>query len=294
MSLQIKLPTLIVDAVKNLYSAGLPRGDSTGWRGIDELYTVAPKQWTLVSGVPGMGKSEWLDALLVNVARAWGWTFALYSPENFPVELHVAKLAEKYIGKPFGRGPTERMTEGEVGEALNWINEHFMWLEPAYKNHDALLEAAAKHRCASDKFGVVIDPWNQLEHLRPAGLSETEYIARALSDVTQWVRVTDSHAWIVAHPSKLYRGNDGKYPVPTGYDIAGSAHWFNKSDNIIVINRDKTGDTQEVEIWVQKVRFRNIGKVGLGTLSYDRVTGRYFERPPIHLVESHDYASRDD
>lgn len=36
-------------------------------------------------------------------------------------------------------------------------------------------------------------------------------------------------------------------------------------------------ETQEVDIHVQKVRFKHIGRIGATTLNYDRVTGRYWE-----------------
>ena len=78
---------------------------------MDKHYTVAPGQWTLVTGIPGHGKSEWLDALIVNLAEAGDWHFAIYSPENFPQAQHAAKLIEKHLRKPFGRGPNERMSE---------------------------------------------------------------------------------------------------------------------------------------------------------------------------------------
>jgi twinkle protein len=38
---------------------------------------VAPGECTLVTGVPNSGKSEWLDALAVNLAELHGWRFAL-------------------------------------------------------------------------------------------------------------------------------------------------------------------------------------------------------------------------
>ena len=36
--------------------------------------------------------------------------------------------------------------------------------------------------------------------------------------------------------------------------------------------------TQDVDIYVQKVRFKHIGRQGLVTLGYDRVTGRYHDK----------------
>ena len=36
------------------------------------------------AGVPNSGKSEWIDALMVNLAIAYGWSFALCSMEKKP------------------------------------------------------------------------------------------------------------------------------------------------------------------------------------------------------------------
>src|SRR5690349_22609181 len=124
--------------VGRLYKrGGLPRGESTGWPGLDEFYSVAPGQWTVITGMPGSGKSEFLDALLVNLAEANPlWEFAVYSPENYPPSTHLAKLIEKTVRKPFGEGPTERMSFVDVTVGAAWVHEHFMWLEPDLKSPD--------------------------------------------------------------------------------------------------------------------------------------------------------------
>lgn len=58
---------------------------------------VVPGELTIVSGLPNSGKSEWLDALAVNLAKQHGWRFGLCSLENTPVD-HARKLMEKYTG----------------------------------------------------------------------------------------------------------------------------------------------------------------------------------------------------
>lgn len=277
-AIPIELGEDIAARCTKLYERGLPPGDSTGWPTIDAHYTVAPKQWTLITGVPGHGKSEFLDALAVNLAERSDWDFAFYSPENYPTETHLAKLIEKHIRKPFGRGPNERMTETERDEAMTWVLDHFIWLQPAYKDYETLLEAAQLFRRPNRKFAVILDPWNALEHLRPRDLSETEYISEALTRITNWSREKSLHAFVVAHPAKMQRDHaTGKRPTPTPYDIAGSAHWYNKADNILCVYRDPIDGGQDVEIHIQKVRFKHIGKVGMVELKYDRVTGTYFE-----------------
>jgi hypothetical protein len=56
---------------------------------------VVPGELTVVTGLPNSGKSEWLDALVVNLAQLHGWRIGLCSLENEPKE-HARKLVEKY------------------------------------------------------------------------------------------------------------------------------------------------------------------------------------------------------
>jgi twinkle protein len=82
--------------------------------------------------------------------------------------------------------------------------------------------------------------------------------------------------WIVAHPAKLYRDKNGKIPIPTPYDISGSARWRDKSDNCITVWRDLSAEGGSIiEIHVQKVRFKQDGKIGTGELTYNWRTGTY-------------------
>ena len=100
---------IIADRLQDLirlYDEGVERGSRTGWGQIDKLYTVRPGEFTAVTGIPSSGKSNFIDALAINLARLHGWNFALFSPENLPVEQHMAALVEKYAGKPFHPGPT--------------------------------------------------------------------------------------------------------------------------------------------------------------------------------------------
>lgn len=254
---------------------GLPRGSLPGWTPVDELYSVSPGQWTVITGVPGAGKSEWLDAMLVNLAERESWVFAVYSPENCPTETHLVKLVEKRIRKPFGEGVNRRMTEQEYADGAHWVMERFFWLSPDLKTPDELIATALGYGYEGRRLGIVLDPWNTLEHQR-GGMTETDYVSFILTEVTKMSRKAMAHVWLVVHPMKLYKNKDGTRPVPTPYDISGSSHWYNKADNIITIHRDQAEQGQEVEIHVQKVRFKHCGHPGLATLRYDKVTGRYF------------------
>ena len=122
--------------------------------------------------------------------------------------------------------------------------------------------------------GLVIDPWNEIEHVRPSSISETEYVSQVLGRVRRFAKVSGVHVWFVAHPMKLQKDKDGKRPAPGPYDISGSAHWANKADFVITVHRpDDYG--QISEIYISKVRHKWLGKKGVVKLRYNPATGEY-------------------
>ena len=73
----------------------------------------------------------------------------------------------------------------------------------------------------------------------------------------------------------------GKTPVPTLYDVSGSAHWANKPDLGIVVHRpDPVQEPTRADIYIRKVRFKSVGKIGVASLQHDPATGRYSELRP--------------
>lgn len=197
------------------------------------------------------------------------------------MEYHLSKLAEKYFQAPFREGFKKRISKGSLPGIQNWLDEHFTFLMPNEDDLtvDAILRLARVLVYRRGIKGLVIDPWGEIDHNRPDNMSETEYISQSLTKIRRFARNHGCHVWLVAHPFKLQKKNDGTYPVPTPYDISGSAHWRNKADNCIAVWRDTSpGDSSfEVEIHVQKVRKKHIGRLGLAKLRYEYSTGRYHE-----------------
>jgi twinkle protein len=266
----------IMDSTLARYYNAPARGLTTGWSEVDRFYTIEPGQLTLVTGMPGHGKSEWLDGLILNLALLHGWRFAICSPENSPVELHMEKLLEKLVGAPFRVGPSDRMTPEEVLTGMNWLQEQVCFIMPEEAlTISGLLDRAAILVRRLGIRGLVIDPYNEFDHTRLAGISETEYISATLGAMKRWARKWQVHVWLIAHPTKIYRNEDGSYPVPTPYDVAGSAQFRNKPENCITVWRDERKLELPTQIHVQKVRFKHIGRIGMAELTWDRRTGRY-------------------
>jgi twinkle protein len=275
----VEVESISEQVCRNYYAAPT-RGLSTGWETVDQHYTIEAGQLTVVTGIPSSGKSEWLDALALNLATLHGWRFAVCSPENAPVETHCAKLVEKQVGKPFWVGITARMSPAELAEGLGWLHEHvtFIMPEETLTVQGVLDRAAILVRRKGIK-GLIIDPFNEFDHTRDRGQTETEYIGQVLGAMKRWARKFGVHVWLVAHPQKLYRRDDGSYPVPTPYDINGSANFRNKADNCITVWRNMEEPESPIQIHVQKVRFKHIGSVGMAELLWEKKNGRY--RTPL-------------
>lgn len=276
---RLEAPTTHLADVLELHVKGLPSGESTGWTSLDKHYTVLPGQMTIVTGWPGSGKSEFIDALLINLSRK-DWKFAIFSFENQPVSFHITKMIEKLAGKPFGLGRTDRIKEDELNDLVCKLAKSFSFTSCTSGSFTLkdVLDAAQVHleQFPDSRRGVVIDPWNEVEHSRPSGLSETEYISHSLSRIRNWARNNRVHVWIIAHPQKVRRADDGKLPVPRPDMISGSQHWWNKADCALTVWRDNEEPmSPEVQIHVQKIRFKHVGMVGMAVLHYDRVTGKY-------------------
>ncbi|XP_059667779.1 twinkle homolog protein, chloroplastic/mitochondrial [Cornus florida] len=269
-----------IDAYYNR-TLGYEIGVSTGWRCLDELYNVVPGELTIVTGVPNSGKSEWIDALLCNLSESVHWKFALCSMEN-KVREHARKLLEKFVEKPFfgtryGES-VERMGVDDLEKGKQWLSQTFYLIRcenDCLPDIDWVLNLARAAVLRHGVRGLVIDPYNELDHQRSASQTETEYVSQMLTKVKRFAQHHSCHVWFVAHPRQMHQWVGGP---PTMYDISGSAHFINKCDNGIVIHRNRdpeAGPIDLVQVCVRKVRNKVVGTIGNAFLSYNRVTGKY-------------------
>ena len=263
------------EEIWKLYRDGYASVYNTGWASVDELYKVRPGEMTIVTGYTGHGKSEFLDALLVNLAELHNWCFGLCSLENLPSVRHFQKLAEKVNGKSFNLKSDDPMSDEQLSKAESYLRKHFFFINPESVEIDTILRLGKTLIYQHGINGLIIDPYNELDHKRQSGMSETEYVSQFLSKVRRFARLNDIAVWVVAHPIKSSRDNMIKAPGP--YDISGSANWANKADNALSVFR---GENDEVQIHVKKVRFKEIGHIGSTALRYEPISGRYFDLKP--------------
>jgi twinkle protein len=268
----------LANDVLNYYENGYPQGTKTGIEGFDEYLQLMPGQFTTVTGVPGHGKSEWVDNMIAHTAVKSGWKWAVCSFENTPAALHATKLVEKLSGKAFDfrKDPLNRVSSGDIEMLLTFIGSNFAFINTG--NTDITLEGilAKTSELVARKGinGLLIDPWNYIEHKIPVGMPETLYISDSLTKIKQAAIKLGIHIIIVAHPAKLQKPlGQKKYEVPTMYSILGSAHFNNKTDNGLTVYRDF--ETGNVQIHIQKVRYSWLGKIGCVEYFYNTYTRQY-------------------
>ena len=254
------------------------QGSSTGIKAMDFNYRIRPGELTIISGAPGVGKSEFLDQICLNMAKEHEWRFAVCSFEN-PVDEHINKLAAKYVRKPAWHVQNgEKMNSSEWKQACEFIQNRFYWIrsdDEAPTVEWCLQNASACVQRYPNVRGLVLDPYNEFEHRRPSGWTETEYVSQMLASLKRWAATNECSIFLVAHPAKLRRNADGTFPVPEPYDIAGSANFYNKADNILIVERDFTEGSNDIRIHVKKIRFKQSGRVGTVDLKYEYVDGTY-------------------
>lgn len=268
----IAQPVDFYSKVMDLYKNGLPPGKSTGWASVDDVYTLNPGNLVVVTGIPGHGKSTFIDAMLVNAMQQHNWSVAYASFEN-PPEIHVSKLIALKHNKPFGYGPSPRLTNAELDEGMAWVNEHVTFL-----THDGIMPTVEslieRFETAVRRNGVkacIVDPFNFIKLGGKDGAVDTEAINEMLSKFKMFAQRSEVVFFLVAHPSKPM--NVGKEWVPTGYSISGSAHFYNRADFGLTMHRGDNGST--LHCW--KSRFSHQGRVGKVELVYDRPTGGFAE-----------------
>ncbi|KAH9612565.1 hypothetical protein KSS87_012961 [Heliosperma pusillum] len=125
------------------------------------------------------------------------------------------------------RDPANSMCENDSLPSIKWV-----------------LELAKSAVLRHGVRGLVIDPYNELDHQRNKSMTETEYVSQMLTMVKRFAQHYSCHVWFVAHPKQLqnWSGN-----APNLYDISGSAHFINKCDNGIVVHRNRDPEAGPID-----------------------------------------------
>ncbi|MBS0517278.1 MAG: AAA family ATPase [Proteobacteria bacterium] len=251
-----------------------PPALKSGVAGLDPHYRLRRGDFCVVTGLPGHGKTSLVNEIACRMAWTHGWNTVFASFEQVPQVDHRRALRSFHASR--------RETEMDLAQraaADAWIDRHFAFVVPGEDDEVTLawtLERVAGAIRRYEASLVVIDPWNEMDHARPADMTLTEYVGFAIRQFRRLAKKHAVHVIVVAHPAKMQRAKDGKYPVPGLYDISDSAHWSNKADVGVVVHRDSLIDDRETLIRVVKSRYHTaIGTPGEVKVVWDEGRTRF-------------------
>ena len=246
----------IWDSVLNFNENGIKNYDIRLGNNSKQFYNISFGEWSVWTGIPNAGKSDVIDQICVNLALYEDFRVAMFSPESYPYESHIKRIANKINEKDCN---TETLNKSKT-----FIEEHFFFVKIDLENLTlkGILEAFRQLVFQKGVNICVIDPWNMLDH---SAQRDFTYVGKLLSEITQFCQQTNTHLFLVAHPRKM-ESVDGKYRVPNPYDISQSSDFFNKAFNCCTCYRNLGQKTKfgsdSVQIYVQKVKRKENGKQG--------------------------------
>lgn len=264
------------DLVKSYKKDGYPVGSKVGLFRTDLLISWSRGELVVLTGVPGMGKTTWLDYMYLRLAYKENWKFGIFSPEN-TAPLKITRMAEQMMGMTMAN-----QNEMQTNHALNFIDKHFFFFNIEEMNDYNIDSILATAKMMVQRHGIdclCLDPFNYLE--QEGSESAHEKIGLLLRKLKKFATVNDVNVTLVAHPRKMEKTGN-QYHVPRMYDISGSHHFFNVPDVGMAIHRDF--ETGSVSLYVQKVKYHFRGQIGSTDYVFDINTGRYGENDSFDVL----------
>lgn len=272
------------DSMLNGFKNGLERGTTTYVDEIDLAWKWRKGEVNLWTGYQNEGKSLFLNQL--SLIKAWfdKDKFAVFSPENMPMDDFYNDLIEMLVGKTsdsfYGK---LQMSEVEYLNASSFINRHFFLIYPDFDfKINTIFE---KVKFLVRKQGIehlIIDPYNTIEHLMKAGEREDLYISRFMAKLKRFAVENNITIHLVAHQNTA-RPNEkdgGRYYKPTLNNIKGGGTFADKADNVLFVwrpNRALDFRCTKVVFGSQKIKKQKLvaRPMDIDNIDFDFKTNRY-------------------
>jgi twinkle protein len=270
----------IEDEVTDFVRNGFKPGFQVGLRNFDDVFSTYTGQFITVTGIPSSGKSDFVDQMVVGYNANYGWKTAFASPENQPTYLHAHKLMRKtWQGMP---------TSADIGgdrwnQVADHCNSNYFHIDMERYTLESVLKKGAELVKRKGIKCLVIDPFNKV---RDVGSSDdvNRYTMEYLQKIEIFAKKYDVLVFIVAHPTKMYKTQDGKIEEPTMYNIKGGGEWYDASYHGILVHRDYEAKT--VKAKVLKVKFQNLGENGAEAhFKWEPSSGCFIPHEPVDVAE---------
>ena len=267
----------IQDELKDFVKNGFKKGYQIGISNFDKIFSTYTGQFITVTGIPSSGKSDFVDQMVVGYNNLYGWKTAFASPENQPTYLHAHKLMRKVW--------QDMPSPGDIGgktwdKVTGHVNDNFYFIDMDKYSLESVLRKGAELVKRKGIKCLVIDPFNKIRDTNAASDDVNRYTMDYLAKIETFCKKYDVLTFIVAHPTKMYKGNDGKIEEPTMYNIKGGGEWYDASYHGLLVHRDYDAKTTKVK--VLKVKFQNLGENGAEAhFTWEPRSGSFVPNEPV-------------
>jgi twinkle protein len=250
---------------------GFKPGYQVGLDNFDSIFSTYTGQFITVTGVPSSGKSDFVDRMVVGYQMKYGWKTAFASPENKPTFLHTHKLIRK-IGEWMPR--KEDIGTEKWNQVTELVDDNFYFIENERYDLDSVLAKGAELVKRKGIKCLVIDPYNKVKMNGASAMSIPDATMEYLTRIEAFAKKHDVLVIVVAHPTKMYKKDDGTVDEPTMYSIKGGGEWYDASYHGLLVHRNYTNKT--VKVKVLKVKFQNLGEnQAEAHFKWDHISGDY-------------------
>ena len=243
----------VTDFVKH----GFKPGFQVGLPNFDKIFSTYTGQFITVTGIPSSGKSDFVDQMVVGYNQNYNWKTAFASPENAPNYLHAHKLMRKVWGDMPRR---EDIGSSRWKEIADHVNDNFFFIDMEKYSLESVLRKGAELVKRKGIKCLVIDPFNKVRDKNASSLDVNLYTMEYLTKIETFAKKYDVLVFIVAHPTKMYKNNEGKIEEPNMYNIKGGGEWYDASYHGLLVHRDYV--LKNTKVKVLKVKFQNLGENG--------------------------------
>ena len=267
----------VEDELRDFVKNGFKPGFQIGIKNFDEIFSTYTGQFITVTGIPSSGKSDFVDQMVVGYNNNYGWKTAYASPENQPVYLHAHKLMRKHW--------QDMPRVGDIGndkwqQVTEHVNDNYFFIDMDKYSLESVLRKGAELVKRKGIKCLVLDPFNKIRDTEAKSDDVNRYTMDYLAKIEAFCKKYDVLTFIVAHPTKMYKGQDGKIEEPTMYNIKGGGEWYDASYHGLLVHRDYDAKTTKVK--VLKVKFQNLGENGAEAhFTWEPRSGSFVPNEPV-------------